>query len=261
MWPWLLASGGIGALTGGAEAYRRSGGDLGKTLLGGLTGGGVGLATGGLGLGAQRFAGQALAPLAAGAAEAVAAPGLLGKAAQAIASPVGQTAFKTAIPAAAGLGAATLGQSILSPVAPAVSSLGTQAIGASQAMGAGRPTPSGTFVSPGGAVPTDLAGQAHLPTVWDIGGPTGMGAAGRLGEELEQDVQLRGMKKMMPYLYQAAEARSKSEMERQLAAAQIRQNIATAANLIQRGQQAAQQQGLTAAQQAGAALTSQYQYQ
>ena len=66
---------------------------------------------------------------------------------------------------------------------------------------------------------------------------------------------------MMPYLYQAAEARSKSEMERQMAAAQIRQNISTAANLVQRGQQAAQQMGLTAAQQMGSALTAQYQYQ
>jgi hypothetical protein len=46
-----------------------------------------------------------------------------------------------------------------------------------------------------------------------------------------------------------------------MAAAQIRQNIQTAANLVQRGQQAAQQMGLTAAQQMGSALTSQYQYQ
>jgi hypothetical protein len=46
-----------------------------------------------------------------------------------------------------------------------------------------------------------------------------------------------------------------------LAAAGVRQNIATAANMLERSQQAAQQMGLTAASQAGSALTSQYQYQ
>jgi hypothetical protein len=261
MWPWLLAGGGLGALTGGAQAYQRSGGDLGKTALGALTGGGLGLATGGLGLGATRFAGQALAPIAAEAAEAVAAPGLLGQAARAAASPLGQAALKTGIPAAAGFGAATLGQRILTPASAATANLAAQTAGAAGAMGAGRPDPSGQFTSPGGAVPGYLSGQAHLPTTYDVLSPTGQYAAARLEGELEQDVQLKGMKKMMPYLYQAAEARSKSELERQMAAAQIRQNIQTAANLVQRGQQAAQQMGLTAAQQMGSALTSQYQYQ
>jgi hypothetical protein len=45
-----------------------------------------------------------------------------------------------------------------------------------------------------------------------------------------------------------------------MAAAGIRQNIATAANMLERSQQAAQQMGQTAAQQMGSALTSQYQY-
>jgi hypothetical protein len=261
MLPWLLASGGIGALTGGAQAYQQSRGDVGKTLLGSLAGGGLGLATGGLGLGAMRFAGQALAPVAAGAAEAVAAPGLLGQAARMAASPVGQTALKTVIPGAAGFGAAALGEKLLSPAAAATANLAAQTTGAAGAMGVGRPDPSGQFVSPGGSVPDYLSSQAHLPSTYDVLSPTGPYAASRLTEELAQDVQLKGMKKMMPYLYQAAEARSKSEMERQMAAAQIRQNISTAANLVQRGQQAAQQMGLTAAQQMGSALTAQYQYQ
>lgn len=261
MLPWLLASGGIGALTGGAQAYQQSRGDLGKTLLGTLAGGGLGLATGGLGLGATRFAGQALAPIAAGAAEAVAAPGLLGQAARMAASPVGQTALKTVIPGAAGFGAAALGEKLLRPATAATANLAAQTAGAAGAMGAGRPEPSGQFASPGGAVPNYLLAQAHLPTTYDVFSPTGPFAAARLEGELEQDVQLKGMKKMMPYLYQASEARSKSELERQMAAAQIRQNIQTAANLVQRGQQAAQQMGLTAAQQMGNALTAQYQYQ
>ena len=134
-------------------------------------------------------------------------------------------------------------------------------IGGGGAMGVGRPDPSGQFVSPGGAVPEGFEDLTGLPTTYRVIDPRKEYAASRLAGELEQDVQLKGMKKMMPYLYEAAEARSKSEMERQMAAAQIRQNIQTAANLVQRGQQAAQQMGLTAAQQMGSALTSQYQYQ
>jgi hypothetical protein len=65
----------------------------------------------------------------------------------------------------------------------------------------------------------------------------------------------------MPELFKAAEARSKTEFQRQMAAAGIRQNIVTAANMLERSQQAAQQMGLNAAQQMGSALTSQYQYQ
>ena len=46
-----------------------------------------------------------------------------------------------------------------------------------------------------------------------------------------------------------------------MAAAGIRQNIATRAAMMQQAQQAGLNAGLTAAQQASAALTKQYQYQ
>jgi hypothetical protein len=50
-------------------------------------------------------------------------------------------------------------------------------------------------------------------------------------------------------------------MERQMAAAGIRQNIQTRAAMQERAQQAGLQAGLGALSQAGGALTSQYQYQ
>ena len=66
---------------------------------------------------------------------------------------------------------------------------------------------------------------------------------------------------MMPEIARASEFRSRQELQRQLTAAGVRQNIATAANMLERSQQAAQQMGLNAASQAGSALTQQYQYQ
>jgi hypothetical protein len=75
------------------------------------------------------------------------------------------------------------------------------------------------------------------------------------------EAQRDALRLMMPEIAKASEFRSRQEMQRQLAAAGVRQNILTAANMLERSQQAAQQMGLTAASQAGSALTSQYQYQ
>ena len=69
------------------------------------------------------------------------------------------------------------------------------------------------------------------------------------------------LRTLLPEIESAAEARSKKEFERQMAGAGIRQNIATRAAMQQRAQEAGLQAGLGALQQAGGALTSQYQYQ
>ena len=66
---------------------------------------------------------------------------------------------------------------------------------------------------------------------------------------------------LMPEVIGVREATAKKDMERQMAAAGIRQNIATRAAMQQRAQQAGLQAGLGALQQAGTALTQQYQYQ
>lgn len=242
----------IGAGLGGYEAYRRTGGDIGATLLGAGLGAAV---PGGL-----RMAGTALGGLGAGALSRTAA----GKLMQQQAARTG-TSLLTQIPGAAGaiaagagtmLGVPAIAGTLASKAAP-----GARAV-AGGAAGLGVPAmqPGGGFDT-SGAVPGGLPIGAAPAGTLDVVDPSGRFAAGRTAGLLEGDIQLANMKKLMPYLFEAAEARSKTEMQRQLTAAGVRQNIATAANMLERSQQAAQQMGLSAAQQAGSALTSQYQYQ
>jgi len=242
----------LGAGLGGLEAYRRSGGDIGATALGAV--GGAVVPSG------LRMAGTALGGLGAGALAKTAA----GKLMQQQAARTG-TSLLTQIPGAAGalvagagtlLGAPALAGALASKAAPAAKATAGGAAGlAVPAM-----QPGGQFDT-SGAVPGGLPAGASPYSTADIINPAGPFGGGRIAQLLEGDVQLANMKKLMPYLFQAAEARSKTEMQRQLTAAGVRQNIATAANMLERSQQAAQQMGLTAASQAGAALTSQYQYQ
>lgn len=259
-----------GALLGGYEGYRRSGGDIGATLLGA----GLGAAI----PGGMRMAGTALGETALGANLLGRGTGLLSKgagAAQGAAAKAGllgmgpRAAIATPVLTAAGLGGLAAGVgSFVAPglagnIAAGVAKPVQQAIGAGGAMGVGQTSPSGEFTSPGGAVPqtgqfgpTDAYGSTY-----NVLDPTGQMAGGRLAQELEQDVQLRGMKKIMPYVYQSAEARSKSEYERLMAAAGIRQNINTAANMLLNSQLSAQRLGEGAARDMGQALTRNYQYQ
>jgi len=244
-----------GALLGGIEGYRRSGGDIGAAALGA----GLGAATP-VGF---RMAGTALGGLGAGALSKTALGGLL----QRQAAQTG-TSLLTQIPGAAGAAAAGLGLMAAPALAgklasgaagPARSAAGGAAGGAAgltiPAMQPGQAT-----YDAGSAVPGGLpVGASPYGTV-DIVNPAGAFAAGRTAQLLEGDVQLANMRKLMPELFKASEARSKTEFQRQMAAAGIRQNILTAANMLERSQQAAQQMGLNAASQAGAALTQQYQY-
>jgi len=289
MWPWLLGSTAVGATLGGIKGYQESGGDLGATLRG-AAGGGV---VGGLGYGAQRMAGQALetalaggfgsrvAPEAYKAAEALKGlkAGGFGGAKQAftqagLQSPLtqqmsGLNVLGKAAPVIAGAGGLAAGLAVPAlamPVIGGVANLTGQAgqglvqtAARAAGLGVGQSRPSGAFDTTG-AVPGQLPVGAAPANVAEVLDPGGRFAANRMAELKEADVQLENMKKIMPYLYQAGEARSKTEFQRQLAAAGVRQNIATAANMLERSQQAAQQMGVNAASQAGAALTSQYQY-
>jgi hypothetical protein len=259
MWPWVLGS----AALGGLQAYQKSGGDIGKTLTGAALGGGLGALVPGVG----RFAGTALegtgllSPLASGLTSAATKgrqlAGLVGPA-QAItpaqlsklAGAGAMFAAGSAVPAvAAGLSGA----------APSVAQGAARLGGGVAGMGVGQQQPSGAFDTTG-AIPGELPVTSAPANVFDVLDPSGRFAAGRMAELKEGDVQLENMKKLMPYLFKAAEARSKTEMQRQLTAAGVRQNIATAANMLERSQQAAQQMGLNTASQMGSALTSQYQY-
>jgi hypothetical protein len=251
MLPLILGSAGLGALVGGVQGYQRSGGDLGRTLTSAATGGLLGGATGGLGGlaggAATRFAGQKLgldtalgqSLLNRGVSEATlkAAPGFLG----------GATNIGTQL--AAG--------SLLAPLAGSIGQLGTQAAGATTAGVRGmQPVPGMPNVA---ALPQGLQDKNRPMDLYDAYYGTGLTA--RTVEELAQDVQMKGLQKQFNTMYPQLSQAKKDEMQRQLAAAQIRQNITTAANMIERGQQTAQSIGINAANTLGNALASQYQYQ
>lgn len=245
----------IGAGLGGLEAYRRTGGDIGATALGALGGAVI---PGGL-----RMAGTALGGLGAGALGKTA----LGQVLKAQTAKTGSSLL-TQIPAAAGglaagigtfLGAPALAGKVASAVAPAARTGAQAGVGA---LGYQGPGPVDYAAEAGGALPPNIGTFGPGGTLSDplqVSGPVGM--AQRLETLKTAEAQRDALRMMMPEIAKASEFRSRQELQRQLAAAGVRQNIATAANMLERSQQAAQQMGLTAASQAGSALTSQYQYQ
>ena len=258
----------LGATLGGVEGYRRSGGDLGAAALaaglgaalpGGMRMAGTALGNTALGARALGLGSQALSKGMGAAGQVASKMGITGL-------PQGAVAPLTAAglgAAAAGLGsfvAPSLAGQIAAGVKPPANAavqatagvLGTQGPGAVNYDAMGNPIPSGLG---------QFGGVAPYGTALDVINPLGYGA-GRTAEALrEATAQRDSMRMLLPEIAQASEFRSKQELARQMAAAGIRQNIATAANMLERSQQAAQQMGLNAASQAGSALTSQYQYQ
>jgi hypothetical protein len=262
----------LGALAGGIEGYRRSGGDIGATALGA----GLGAVTpAGLRMAGTALGGTTLgARLLGGIPEAVSrAGGALG------ATKVGQAALKAGmipqgpLPAmtAAGLGglAAGVGTALGAPaLAGALASKASAPIRGAAQVGAGTlgyQAPGeidyAALGGGGGAVPPvgTFGAGGTLSDPLNVLGRVGM--AQRLETSKTAEAQRDALRMLLPEISKAAEFRSKAEMQRQLAAAGVRQNIITAANMLERSQQAAQQMGLNAASQAGSALTQQYQYQ
>jgi hypothetical protein len=233
----------IGAATGGYTAYQKSGGNLGATALG------AGL--GALAPGAFRMAGTALAGTPVGAAGLSALNQALGK--------VGVEATAKGIGNIAALGGTTLLGGLPGSLAASAAPVASRGAGGAANLAVSASQPGQVTYDAGAAVPQTPYRQTPYDSL-AVADPSGQIGAARLNELLMQDVQLAGIRKLMPELFKSAEARSKTEFQRQMAAAGIRQNIATAANMLERSQQAAQQMGQTAAQQMGNALTSQYQY-
>jgi hypothetical protein len=93
----------------------------------------------------------------------------------------------------------------------------------------------------------------------DVLGAPGMGR--RLEQYKSGETQRDIMRMLLPEVYKATEATKKQDFSRQAAMKGIAQNIATRAAMLQNAQLAGLNMGQTAAQQAGSALTSQYQYQ
>ena len=247
-----------GAVLGGVEGYKKSGGDVGAALLGSGLGalGGGGLRMAGMGLAGTALANNALyktlAQKAAKGTLTAAEAGTL----QAITKGAGLAGT------GAGLAALPLASGVAGNVA---GGLKGPAQGAAQVAGGvigytaeGAPV----YGNVGGAAVPPVGrygGMAPYGGPLDVLGPAGMGQ--RLQTIKDAETMRDAMRLLNPEILAASEARSKKEFERNMAAAGIRQNIATRAAMQQKAQEAGLQAGLTAAQQAGAALTQQYQYQ
>lgn len=260
MWPWLLGSAGLGAAIGGYQGYQRSGGDLGATLSGAATGGLLGGVTGRLG--------SATGGLAAGRmAKLLPIETLLKKQGMGL----GLTGVEKAMMAAPGvagvaanIGTQLAGGALLAPVAAAAGNLAGQAVRGPAQLAAGalgyRAPGSADYTGGGGAVPPvgQFGAGGTLSDPLDVLKGTGMGR--RLEYLKDAEAARDAMRVLYPEVAKISETAKKREFERNMAAAGIRQNIATAAQMLMQSQLGAQQMGQTAAQQAGQALTQQYQY-
>jgi len=114
----------------------------------------------------------------------------------------------------------------------------------------------------GGALPPGM-GQYGPTSPYgsplDVLGPAGMGQ--RLQTLKDAQTQRDVFRTLMPEVMEVREATAKKDFERNMAAAGIRQNIRTRAEMQRAAQDAGIRAGLGALQQAGTALTNQYQYQ
>ena len=248
--PYLTAAGAAApALRQGRPLEAAIQGGLGFAT-GGLLGGGVGAAQGVLG----RAAGKVAPQLAKATGIAGITPQAIGKLSQ------------VGLPVAAAALAPKIGSTLAGPSGGNIAQSVTGGLGAAAQTGAGLVgyTTGGQPIYGnigGAAVPPvgQYGGIAPYGSPLDVLGPAGMGM--RLQTIKDAETMRDAMRLINPEILAAAEARSKKEFERNMAAAGIRQNIATRAAMIQQAQQAGLNAGLTAAQQAGAALTNQYQYQ
>ena len=266
--PLLLAGGklglkllpAIGAVAGAAPGLRR--GNIGEALLGGglgaLTGGTStgaikGLTKGGMrmagSMGAQNLLGTAAGQLGGlGAQKAVMGaltPQVLTKAARIGLPLAGIGAVAKVAGAGGGGGSAAAGPGL----GGAAGLLGYNMIG-NEGMG-GVPLPPG--MGPYGNI-----GPSGYPL--DVLSPLGLDAGRRLRTQKDAESLRDATNIVLPTIRKFSEQAKKDDFARSMAARGIAQNIATNAALTQGMAAATRQLGTTAAQQAGSALTTQYNY-
>ena len=248
----------IGAVSGALPGLRR--GDFGEAALGA----GFGAVTGGLGTaGAIKGLTKQGMRLAGSPGVVGGATNLLGAIAPDLAdAPVRQAlvrAVRAGIPLAgiagtaklaggSGLGGAAT-RSVSPTLGGAAGLLGYNTIG-NEGLG-GSPLPLG--VGPYGTV-----GPTGLPL--DVLSPLGLEAGRRLRTQKDAESLRDATNIVLPTLRKFSEQAKKDDFARNMASAGIKQNIATNAALNLAMNEAARLMGTTAAQQAGQALTQQYNY-
>ena len=237
--PLLLRSAGI--VGGAAPGLMR--GDLGSALTGGALGGLTASGLGGVAKGAQLAGARGVMKgLTAAGGAPLQVQGALTNLARVVA-PVG-------VGLAAGrLGGGTLGGGAANVARGAAGLAGYGTIG-NEGMG-GVPLPLG--MGPYGNVnPTGLP--------LDVLSPLGVEAGQRLRTQKDAESLRDATNIVLPTLRKFSEQAKKDDFARSIAARGIAQNIATNAALTQGMAAATRQLGTTAAQQAGQALTQQYNY-
>ena len=267
--PLLLAGGklglkllpAIGAVAGAAPGLRR--GNIGEALVGGglgaLTGGlGTGGAIKGLtkggmrlagGKGVQNLLGTTVGQLGGlGAQKAVMStltPAALTKAAR-VGIPLAGIAGVAKVAGGSGGGGS---QMLGGPLGGAAGLVGYGSVG-NEGLG-GVPLPPG--MGPYGNI-----GPTGLPL--DVLSPLGLDAGRRLRTIKDAEALRDAQNIVLPTVRKFAEQAKKDDFARSIASRGIAQNIATNAALTQGMAAATRQLGTTAAQQAGSALTTQYNY-
>ena len=233
--PLLLRAAGITA--GAAPSLMR--GDLG----GALVGGGLGaLGTAGLGGAATNLgtrAGMKAAQMAGGEGLKATAAGILGRA-----------AVPVALGAAGGGLTAGIGSRPVGNIAGGAAGLAGYGSIGNEGMG-GVPIPPG--IGPYGNI-----GPTGGPL--DVISPLGLDAGRRLRTQKDAEALRDATNIVLPTIRKFSEQAKKDDFARSIAARGIAQNIATNAALTQGMAAATRQLGTTAAQQAGQALTQQYNY-
>ena len=255
----------LGAVSGAAPGLKK--GNIGEALLGGA----FGYATGATGKGLTQAARIKGARMAGG----MGVQNLLGKAGSKVGGLEGQKAVMSALTPERLQRAARIGIPLagvgLTAQAAGVGNLGGG--GGSMAGGQGglgggaagllgygsvRGEGMGGVPLPPGMGPYGNIGPTGLPL--DVLSPLGLDAGRRLRTIKDAEVLRDAQNIVLPTVRKFSEQAKKDDFARSIATRGIAQNIATNAALTMGMAQAARQMGTTAAQQAGTALTTQYNY-
>ena len=254
----------LGAVSGAAPGLKK--GNIGEALLGGA----FGYATGATGRGLTQAARIKGARMAGG----MGVQNLLGKAGSKIGGLEGQKAVMSALTperlqraarigiplAGVGLTAQAAGVGNLGGGGSMAGGQGGLGGGAAGLLGYGsvRGEGMGGVPLPPGMGPYGNIGPTGLPL--DVLSPLGLDAGRRLRTIKDAEVLRDAQNIILPTVRKFSEQAKKDDFARSIATRGIAQNIATNAALTMGMAQAARQMGTTAAQQAGTALTTQYNY-
>ncbi len=117
------------------------------------------------------------------------------------------------------------------------------------------------LTGPQNALPGGMGQYGYIPPIGtqaDQVDPTGPFSGRRIGTRLDARANAAALNILMPTIRKYAETRAKDELTRQLAAAGVRQNIATNALLTEISARKDAEMGRKAAEQAGNAVTQNY---